>query len=216
MKALQNNNKEMQIAFDHQMFGIPSSNINNKRGNYMASFDYENKADIENNIKIFNEGLNIFEKIFKLNSKTFIAPCYLWDSAIEKVASERGIIAFQGIPYQYLPTINKVGYEKRLHFTGSKNKFEQIYLVRNTFFEPSLETKKHDLGAIIKRIETSFLWNKPVIIGSHRINYIGSLNEKNRTQNLFYLNELLNYIVKKWPEVEFMSSDELAVIIKNK
>ena len=44
---------------------------------------------------------------------------------------------------------------------------------------------------------------------------MGSLDEKNRTQNLKLLKTLLHKIVKKWPDVEFMSSDELAGLINN-
>jgi hypothetical protein len=37
---------------------------------------------------------------------------------------------------------------------------------------------------------------------------------KHRDKNLKMLNQLMQQILKKWPEVEFMSSDELYKIIK--
>jgi len=51
--------------------------------------------------------------------------------------------------------------------------------------------------------------NKPCIIGSHRINYIGSLNERNRTKNLAMLKIILQKIVLKYPNVEFINSNQL-------
>jgi len=45
------------------------------------------------------------------------------------------------------------------------------------------------------------------------LNFIGAINEKNRTQNLQLLEELLSKIMKRWPDVEFMSSDELGDLI---
>ena len=51
------------------------------------------------------------------------------------------------------------------------------------------------------------------MISSLRINYIGSLVESNRTTNLRLLNELLARIIKTWPDVEFMTSDQLGDLI---
>ena len=54
---------------------------------------------------------------------------------------------------------------------------------------------------------------KPVIISSHRLNYIGYIDSNNREKNLKLFRELLQQIVKYWPDVEFISSDKLADII---
>jgi hypothetical protein len=43
---------------------------------------------------------------------------------------------------------------------------------------------------------------------------MGGLNEKNRDVNLKQLKELLVQIKNRWPEVEFMSSDQLGDLIK--
>ena len=69
------------------------------------------------------------------------------------------------------------------------------------------------VGECLQRINLAFRWGKPVIIGSHRVNFIGSLDESNRTRNLKLLKQLLTEIVKRWPDVEFMSSDELGELI---
>ena len=86
-------------------------------------------------------------------------------------------------------------------------------MVRNCFFEPSL-TKNFKVEDTLKEIEISFRWKKPAIICSHRLNYIGYLDKKNRDRNLEYLNNLLNTILVRWPEVEFMTSVELGEIIE--
>ena len=70
-----------------------------------------------------------------------------------------------------------------------------------------------DDGATLKGIDDAFKNNKPAIVGSHRINFIGSLNEQNRTNNLGMLKNILNKIILKYPNVEFISSAELADII---
>ena len=64
-------------------------------------------------------------------------------------------------------------------------------------------------------INYSFLLKKPAIISSHRLNFMGGLNLKNREENLMLLEELLSNIIRKWPQVEFFSSDDLGNIINN-
>ena len=55
--------------------------------------------------------------------------------------------------------------------------------------------------------------NRPAIISSHRVNYVGFLDERNRDKNLKLLKTLLDKILNKWPDVEFLSSDEMGLII---
>ena len=63
----------------------------------------------------------------------------------------------------------------------------------------------------------AFACGTPAIITSHRVNFIGSLDLKNRTENLQKFSELLSEILKRWPDVEFMTSDALGnLILKDK
>ena len=57
------------------------------------------------------------------------------------------------------------------------------------------------------------LWKKPAIISTHRINFIGFLDERNRTSNLKSFSLLLENILKKWPDVEFMTTVSLGHLI---
>jgi len=67
----------------------------------------------------------------------------------------------------------------------------------------------------LKQIEVSFTNNRPVIIDTHRVNYIGYLNHKNRDRGLQLLNDLLSSILKRWPDVKFLNSEELAEKVYN-
>ena len=69
------------------------------------------------------------------------------------------------------------------------------------------------VGSCLKEVETSFFWHKPAIISSHRVNYIGWINPANRDRGLALLDELLNRLIKLWPDVEFMTSVELGDLI---
>ena len=61
----------------------------------------------------------------------------------------------------------------------------------------------------LKRIDLAFKFRKPAVVSTHRLNYMGYLNPKNRSENLMKLKSLLTKIKKYWPEVEFLSSNQL-------
>jgi len=105
------------------------------------------------------------------------------------------------------------GGKTKTHFRylGKKNKHQQIYITRNVFFEPTGEANQ--VNNALKDIELAFDFKKPAVISSHRVNYIGVIDEHNRKKGLKELKDLLTYIVKKWPDVEFMTSTELGNII---
>ena len=163
---------------------------------------------------IISDGLNIFYEIFGYPSKTIIAPCYVWPTQIASLLSKKGIKGYQGISYQFNPVFGKADYQKKLHYTGQKNNVGQQYLVRNAFFEPTHFFKQDMEAEIIPRMKTAFFWKKPLIIGAHRINFIGSLDEANRKNNLQKLEMVLSAILKECPDVEFMSSDALVDLMQ--
>jgi hypothetical protein len=70
------------------------------------------------------------------------------------------------------------------------------------------------IESCINDIEIAFRWKKPAIVSSHRVNYIGHLSKDNREMGLSQLTDLLGAILKKWPDVEFMSSEQLGETIE--
>jgi hypothetical protein len=181
--------------------------------NFMEVLDYNSPDDLEKMKESLAEGLNLFEKLFGFRSKSFIPPCYTWDSGIEESLHTNGVRYIQGLIVQWLPTGSFGNYNKKYHFLGNKNSFGQYFLIRNCFFEPSLTKISDPVGECLNRINIAFRWHKPAIISSHRINFMGSLDEKNRTDNLKLFQDLLKRIIKTWPDMEFMTSDQLGDLI---
>lgn len=209
LKALRENCKPLLDAFNLYFWGVPESLYNSfSIGNIQASYDYAGEKTDQN--KIVSEGLSIFEEIFHKKSSTFIANNYIWPNSINQTLSSKEVQAFQGMKYQLLPKLNDK--RKKIHrFTGMRNEYKQIYMVRNCIFEPSQYSSTHDnVGDCLSHVNQAFKLYKPAIITSHRLNFIGAIAKSNRKENLKQLNELLFKIIKKWPDVIFMSSDELA------
>lgn len=214
IESLQRGDKDLLLAFDHNVFGIPISKEKNYRGNFMAAFDYSNEEHLNEVNEIVKDGLRIFTEIFKYPSKTMMAPCYLWSESIEKEVYNLGVIGIQGMVYQFYPALNnKKKVEKRYHYQGEASKYNQKYIVRNAFFEPSHYPQINYTKEIIKRMEISFFWKKPVIISTHRLNFIGSIVEENRKTNIEKFDKLLTAMLKKWPDIEFLTSEQLVELI---
>lgn len=120
----------------------------------------------------------------------------------------------QGMKYQKLPIIGDNKRKMIRHYLGEENKNHQIYSIRNCSFEPSIDGT--DYEKTLKEISNAFFWNKPAIISSHRINFIGSLHPENQKKNALKFRNLLKSIIDKWPEVEFMDTVSLGELIRLK
>jgi hypothetical protein len=210
MHALRNRDKDIMFAFDHGMTGIFPKHDHSRGNQIMVALDdtkFHGKSLLND---ILTDGLNLFENLFGYRSKTFMAPCYTWNPAIEMTLMNCGVEAIQGALRQIIPGNGSIA-----HRMGSKNRNGQFYFIRNCYFEPATD-ERSDSKRCISDIEIAFRWKKPAIISSHRLNFIGSIHRENRDKNLNQLKLLLAEIVRRWPDVEFYSSAQLLAIIKEK
>jgi hypothetical protein len=208
MDALRKRTPEIMFTFDNKTTFSGDGDYN-----FMEVLDYNTPDDLFKMKESLAEGLALFEKIFGYKSKSFIPPCYTWDSNIEEVLAENGVRYIQGLVVQSIPTGSFGNYRKKYHFLGYRNSLGQYFLIRNCFFEPSLTKSSDPVGECLSRINIAYRWHKPAVICSHRINFMGSLDEKNRSDNLKLFSDLLKKIIKTWPDVEFMTSDQLGDLI---
>lgn len=213
MNDLRNNNEDAHFALNQQMPGIFPKNNVDAGNNYVVALEHYNENDLVEKGKIISDGLEIFQSLFNYSSNSFIATNYTWDDYLNNTLSSNGVKFLQGSKFQLIPKGKYNGFRKKINYIGKTNKANQTYLVRNVFFEPTL-SKGNVIDSCIKQIDTAFKWKKPAIISSHRINYVGYIDPNNRDQSLVLLKRLLNEITKRWPEVEFMTSDQLGNTIE--
>ncbi len=214
MKYLQGNYPETKYAFDNGVYGISTTITKEQRRSFLPAFDFETKEE-ENLVKeIAINGLAIFENIFGYKSKSFIAPNYVQSDDLNLAIKNVGVDYIQGARSISMPRIGKKNYKKKFRRNGISSIPSMLDLVRNVAFEPSSNSNIDWVDYALKEISKSFAQNHPAVICSHRVNFIGSLNEENRDNNLKALYQLLDKIVTTWPDVEFLSSDQLGDIIK--
>lgn len=216
MGELKNGVPDTLLAFNYGIFGVSAHIAKSNRGSYLAAFDAKEGEPCKDRKQIIYEGLKEFQKTFGFPSHSFIAPNYIWDDEIEHALIENGVKYIQGNPVQRITKKNQGSTSIKRHFQGEKNDKGQRYLVRNASFEPSSNPNRDWVDSCLKEISNAFFWHKPAIIGTHRVNYIGFLNPKNRDQNLKSFEKLLYQVINKWPEVEFMTSDQLGELMDGK
>lgn len=210
MRALKAQDKETILAFENNLWAIKSEFTKNIY--YEAAFNVEYQSDINEQKLIIEDGLKLFEKIHGYKAKVIVPPNGSFNRVLEETCFNNGIKFIGASKVQKEPFGNNK-YKKVYHWLGQKNKHNQTYLTRNAFFEPNKPGNKEDINSCLRNIYYAFKWKKPAVISTHRTNYCGTLNKKNRDMSLKQLNELLSKILELWPEVQFITSSQLGEIV---
>ena len=179
---------------------------------WTASYSFQDISETENFLVNVSDGINYFKKVYGYLPEVFTPPAQQFPLHLEKELVNLGLkcIDRPRILKRYLGG-GKYQFEK--HKLGDGDKIKEI--VRNVVFEPTYDRGFNWVDYSFKQVEVAFRMCKPANISSHRVNFCGYIDPKNRALGLSALRELLHRIVKRWPEVEFVSADELGKIITN-
>ena len=213
MKALQNNDQDVLFGFANNMPGcIRKGEMRN--GNYFVeATKYDSEKDKDSKLEIYLNGLEIFNKLFGYPSLSIIPPNYTWSEQYNKKLISMNVKFIQGMRKMKEPMPGgKAIFKNR--YLGQKCDQGLISLVRNVYFEPTLINSSNIVKQCLEGMKISFQMKKPAIISTHRINYVGHLDISNRDTNLKLLHKVLKQALITWPDIEFMTSDELGVIIE--
>lgn len=209
MTALQRKDRDVLLGFEFGFWGHSIREKSARRSHYLASYDFNSPEELSYVRGAAAEGMELFARIVGYRSRTFIAPNFVWTSEIEKTLFDCGATLVQSQRNQLIPVLHSPGYQTKFHYTGQNNSLGQRYVVRNCYFEPSSDPNKDWVDSCLKDINRAFFWKTPAIISAHRVNFIGAIVPENREMNLVLLKRLLNGILNKWPDVEFMATDQL-------
>ena len=215
MRELQKGNPSVLEAFHQGVTGVDKGKYGEQLLDFQAAFDLDFPEDVVYMRDVLQEGLNLFEQLFGYSSKYFVPTNGPFNNELELVLKNEGIEFINTGKKQVEPLGNNQ-YKTNIRFLGQKNKLGQRYITRNCFFEPSSmehASNKDWVSDCLQEIEIAFRWKKPAIISSHRVNYIGFLDQENRKRGLDQLNRLLKKMLKRWPDIEFMTSVELGYFL---
>ncbi|WP_107040066.1 hypothetical protein [Brumimicrobium mesophilum] len=204
-KRVKDSNDLEHVGFNHDsVFGVDNFT---REKNFLAAFEYHNESDKKLIEKRTAEGLKEFKEIFGFNSISFCPSQSVYGNHLFDVLKNNGVLAIQA-GQQFYPEDMKL--KKKNHLWGDKTKNGIVFWRRNCTFEPGRSKNSDYVDKCLKEIEIAFRWGKPAVINSHRINYTSRITTDLRDRTLNDLNNMLTTIIKKWPEVEFMNSEQLA------
>lgn len=210
MQELQNENSFSRIAFEHEFFFIPPALINKKyRGrDFAASFDVMTQNDINVQKEIITCGLKNFVHLFGYHSKIFTPPAMYYCPEIEETMANCGINWLDVGRFFKVPKVGG-GESYQLNYLGRKKKSGLRVLVRNGMFEPNISDSDNQVNKALLDIEQAFKAKQPAILSNHRAAFVGRIDTRNRAKGLKALDELLGKVLQKWPDVEFITPDQL-------
>ncbi|MEQ8704192.1 MAG: hypothetical protein RIC19_09755 [Phaeodactylibacter sp.] len=180
---------------------------------WTAAFSFAQAEELKRFPGILKSGLNAFESVFGYRATAFTPPAQQFHPSLYPVLWENGIQAIDR-PLMYKQHLGNGKYKRVFSRTRCDKTTDKATIVRNVVFEPTEDRGVDWVAFTLKQIEAAFRWRKPAIISSHRVNFCGHIDPENRKQGLEALQALLQQIVKRWPDVEFISVGELVKIMQ--
>jgi hypothetical protein len=154
-----------------------------------------------------------FQDIFGSVPFVAVPPTFIWNQDVETAwaAAGVGVIVTPGARFESRDAKGRPADRKKLIYNGQAGKNNMVYLVRDVYFEPSLG---HTASQARDALEAKTRLGRPALFETHRFNFLGSAEK--RKQSLAELEGLLRMAVNAYPDLAFLSSGKLAVILKNR
>lgn len=220
MAALQKGHAVVRKAFEWNIWGVSRHTADSIPLSLQAALDVDlsedGTADSRSAVlERLQKGVDRFGELFGYDSRSFIAPNYTWFPQVEKLLHSRGVQYMQSGSVQREPVLDDpstgVRIRNRRRFNGERSPAGMTYLVRNVHLEPSaFQMRSRDAVAdALRGIEAAFRWGRPAILSTHRVNYVGVHDPNNRARGLSALREVLSRVCNRWPDVQFLSTEEL-------
>jgi hypothetical protein len=182
---------------------------------WSAVFDFWDFHELDEVKYYINDALNDFEKVFGFRAIHFNSPGSSEHQSIHNYLYDGGI-RYIDSPFKKREHLGNGKYKTRINYLGKSFSSGLLCNIRNAVFEPTEERGIDWISYTMAQIETAFKWNHPAVISSHRVNYSGNIDIRNRDKGIDALKKLLYEIKKKWPDVEFLNSVELMDLVAGK
>lgn len=179
---------------------------------FTHAFAWSCKQDLDSQGEILLDGLKLFQEIFGFVSRTFTPPAQILHPKLHSLALQGGVLAIDRPLRDRVPPGAR-GPKREMNFLGASSRNSPLKFVRNVVFEPGSRPDSSSVSRAIDMISAAFYWNKPAIVSSHRVNFSGHIEPANRKQGLLALRTLLTEILRRWPDVEFITANQLCMMM---
>ena len=181
---------------------------------WTAAFDFWHASENRALINDIHLGMNDFKMVYGFSPICFTPPATVVHDSLLPVLKKEGIKMMDA------KTIGKnhqgLGkFTRNYNYTGKTTGNNLKIVVRNVMFEPTMKYHTDWVKAAMEQINAAFRWGKPAVISSHRVNFAGQIDAENRRAGIQSLTLLLKSIKQRWPEVEFITANQLNKIMED-
>lgn len=213
MRALQEPVSIVRDAFDESFFYMDPSVLPVKyQCGFGASFNCTDGNDKSMYSQILDDGLQQFESLFGYKSTFVIPPAQAYFKELDAVLVQHQVAAIDKPVFSAGNKALQLLTGKQ-EYTGKRNESGLMSIVRNAVFEPNISDHTDGVAECLAAIAFNFECRVPTVISNHRAAFVGGIEQQNRSKGLKALDRLLKEILKKWPDVEFVSAATLHDII---
>jgi hypothetical protein len=159
------------------------------------------------------EEVSTFQDIFGTVPFVAVPPTFVWNDDVEKAWAEAGVgvIVTPGSRFETRDERGRPAGSGAPIYNGQSGENSILYLVRDVYFEPSFgHTAMQAFDALLSKTRLG----RPALFETHRFNFVGTEEKSNNA--LAELEGLLRMAVKNVPDLAFLSSGKLGVILKNR
>lgn len=159
------------------------------------------------------EEVATFKDIFGSTPSVVVPPTFIWNDDVENAWAEAGatVVVTPGRRFETRDGEGNPVASKTTFYNGQSGENGLIYLVRDVYFEPSLG---HTASQAVDALFSKTHLGRPTLFETHRFNFLGT-EEQNR-RALAELERLLQMAIEEYPQLAFLSSGELARLLKNR
>lgn len=211
LDGLVKNKLDLQIAFQYGVYNLSRTRFTSDY--YSIAYEYLSGEDEEYLKDNIARGLNVFQDFFHKKPCSFVAPYYVTPSYLLQEIKEQGVPVFQSNGTHFSPFEVKNAemiYDSNSIVSGFDKQTNSIQLIRNCRFEPAFFPTENETERCLTDITQAFNQRRPAVICSSRSNYVGIFDEKVPEESLEELDTLLKEIIRRWPDVKFYTTDQLA------
>lgn len=152
-----------------------------------------------------------FVHLFGSNPVVAVPPTFIWNDEVEKAWASAGVevVMTPGRRYRSRDGEGAPSDADTPVRNGQPGHGGTVYLVRDIYFEPALG---HSAGRAVDEASARTRLGRPALFETHRFNFLGDT----RDRSLDELEQLLRQVLQRHPDTAFMSSAELARIIRER
>jgi len=159
------------------------------------------------------EEVRAFEDIFGAVPVVAVPPTFVWNKDVESAWARAGVsvVVTPGCRYETRDGEGLPAGRGKAVYNGQSGENAIVYLVRDAYFEPSFgHTARQALDALSAKTDQG----RPTLFETHRLNFLGVVEK--RKFALDELEQLLRMSLSEFPNLAFLSSGKLAMILKNR